>query len=159
MSVSTRLAAYQKRFKALKNPTADSDWKRFEQSLVLPRCYGERYQFDYLMVTAQGIPGIGAQPERQRARSAPSASCRSCRQPAELGVGDIHQAEANVHGGIKYMRKLIDTYFDDADFDETNRTLFAFARPTTPAPAASPSCARKPRRKDWIPTSGSTTSN
>ena len=27
----------------------------------------------------------------------------------ELGVGDIHQAEANVHGGIKYMRKLIDT--------------------------------------------------
>jgi membrane-bound lytic murein transglycosylase MltF len=45
----------------------------------------------------------------------------------ELGVGDITQTEANVHGGIKYMRRLIDVYFPDAHFDETNRTLFAFA--------------------------------
>ena len=40
---------------------------------------------------------------------------------------DIHLAEPNVHGGIKYMRHLIDYYFRDANFDEQNRTLFAFA--------------------------------
>lgn len=127
MSVSTRLAAYQKRFKALKNPTADSDWKRFEQSLQFFKVYGERYQFDYLMVTAQGFQESGL---NQNAKSQVGAVGIMQIMPAtgkELGVGDIHQAEANVHGGIKYMRKLIDTYFDDADFDETNRTLFAFA--------------------------------
>ena len=44
-----------------------------------------------------------------------------------FAVGDIHLAEPNVHGGIKYMRHLIDYYFRDANFDEQNRTLFAFA--------------------------------
>ena len=127
MSISTRLAAYQKRIKALKNPTAESDWQRFEQSLQFFKTYGERYHFDYLMVTAQGFQESGL---NQNAKSHVGAIGIMQIMPAtgkELGVGDIHQAEANVHGGIKYMRKLIDTYFADADFDETNRTLFAFA--------------------------------
>jgi membrane-bound lytic murein transglycosylase MltF len=45
----------------------------------------------------------------------------------ELGVGDITLAEPNVHGGVKYMRRLMDRYFRDADLDQQNRTLFAFA--------------------------------
>ena len=45
----------------------------------------------------------------------------------EMGVGNIAQAEANVHAGAKYMRTLLDVYLKDADFDEQNRTLFAFA--------------------------------
>jgi membrane-bound lytic murein transglycosylase MltF len=45
----------------------------------------------------------------------------------ELGVGDIHQPEPNIHGGAKYMDQLMSKYFPDAKFDEQNRTLFAFA--------------------------------
>jgi membrane-bound lytic murein transglycosylase MltF len=45
----------------------------------------------------------------------------------ELGVGDINKAEPNVHGGTKYMRILLDRYFKAANFDQQNRTLFAFA--------------------------------
>ena len=46
---------------------------------------------------------------------------------AELKVGDIRQAEANIHAGTKYMDQLMTRYFSDAKFDEQNRTLFAFA--------------------------------
>ena len=46
---------------------------------------------------------------------------------ASMKVGDIHQADPNVHAGAKYMLELIDKYFPDARFDEQNRTLFAFA--------------------------------
>ena len=46
---------------------------------------------------------------------------------AELKVGDIRIAEANVHAGAKYMDRLMTRYLPDATFDETNRTLFAFA--------------------------------
>ena len=46
---------------------------------------------------------------------------------AELKVGDIRQAEPNIHAGIKYMDQLMTRYFKDAKFDEQNRTLFAFA--------------------------------
>jgi membrane-bound lytic murein transglycosylase MltF len=126
-SVSQRLVAYQKRMKALKNPTAESDWQRFEKAVEFFKIYGERYQFDYLMVTAQGFQESGL---NQNAKSHVGAIGIMQIMPAtgkELGVGDIKQAEANVHGGIKYMRQLIDRYFPDADFDETNRTLFAFA--------------------------------
>jgi membrane-bound lytic murein transglycosylase MltF len=46
---------------------------------------------------------------------------------AELRVGDIRVAEANVHGGAKYMDQLMTRYFTDAKFDDANRSLFAFA--------------------------------
>jgi membrane-bound lytic murein transglycosylase MltF len=45
----------------------------------------------------------------------------------ELKVGDIRIAESNVHGGAKYMDRLMTNYLRDATFDGTNRTLFAFA--------------------------------
>ena len=44
-----------------------------------------------------------------------------------MQVGDIKKAEANIHAGAKYLDQLIATYFPDADLDEENRTLFAFA--------------------------------
>jgi membrane-bound lytic murein transglycosylase MltF len=45
----------------------------------------------------------------------------------ELKVGDISIAENNIHGGAKYMDQLMTLYFKDANFTETERTLFAFA--------------------------------
>jgi membrane-bound lytic murein transglycosylase MltF len=44
-----------------------------------------------------------------------------------MKVGDIGKTEPNVHAGSKYMDQLITTYFPDAELDEANRTLFAFA--------------------------------
>jgi membrane-bound lytic murein transglycosylase MltF len=46
---------------------------------------------------------------------------------AELKVGDIRIAEPNVHAGAKYMDWLMTKYLPDSHFDETDRTLFAFA--------------------------------
>ena len=46
---------------------------------------------------------------------------------AELKVGDTHGVESNIHGGAKYMDRLMSRYFKDAKFSETDRTLFAFA--------------------------------
>jgi len=46
---------------------------------------------------------------------------------ASLNVGDIRQVDANIHAGTKYMRTMLDTYFSDAQLDDLNRNLFAFA--------------------------------
>ena len=45
----------------------------------------------------------------------------------ELKVGDIHQTEANIHGGVKYIRFMIDTYYKNEPMDDVNKVLFAFA--------------------------------
>jgi membrane-bound lytic murein transglycosylase MltF len=44
-----------------------------------------------------------------------------------MKVGDIGQTEPNVHAGAKYMDQPMETYFPDAELDDVNRTLFAFA--------------------------------
>ena len=44
-----------------------------------------------------------------------------------VGIPDITTVENNIHAGTKYMRYIVDHYFDDPTIDEVNRTLFAFA--------------------------------
>ena len=45
----------------------------------------------------------------------------------QMKVGDIHQKEANIHGGVKYIRFMVDKYFANEPMDDTNKLLFAFA--------------------------------
>jgi hypothetical protein len=37
---------------------------------------------------------------------------------ADLRVGDIHETEPNVHGGVKYIRLLINDYFKDEPINQ-----------------------------------------
>jgi membrane-bound lytic murein transglycosylase MltF len=45
----------------------------------------------------------------------------------DLKVGDIKQLEPNIHGGVKYVRFMIDQYFADEPMDRLNKGLFTFA--------------------------------
>ncbi len=44
-----------------------------------------------------------------------------------VGIPDIHNVEPNVHAGVKYLRFLVNQYFDEPGIDRMNRHLFAFA--------------------------------
>jgi len=44
-----------------------------------------------------------------------------------MQVGDIHQEDANIHAGVKYIRFMVDKYFANEPMDDTNKILFAFA--------------------------------
>ena len=44
-----------------------------------------------------------------------------------VGIPDISTEENNIHAGTKYLRYIVDHYFDDPEIDEVNRTLFALA--------------------------------
>jgi len=44
-----------------------------------------------------------------------------------VNIADIHLVEPNIHAGVKYLRYLVDQYFDDPQIDATNRLLLAFA--------------------------------
>jgi membrane-bound lytic murein transglycosylase MltF len=125
--LEVRMKQYYARIKKLKNPTADAERKRFEGTLVLFRKYGAQYQFDPLMLAAQGYQESQL---NQKARSHVGAVGIMQVMPAtgkEMKVGDIRVAAPNVHAGVKYMDQLMTRYLRDAKFDDTNRTLFAFA--------------------------------
>ncbi len=122
-----RLAQYMKKIKQIQNPSGGEDAKRFERTIALFRKYGAQYDFDPLMMAAQGFQESRLD---QNAKSHVGAIGVMQVMPAtgkELGVGDIRQLEANVHAGVKYMDQLMSRYFKNAKFDEQNRALFAFA--------------------------------
>ena len=111
----------------LRNPTEAAERKRFDQMMALFDKYGQQYRFDPLMLAAQGYQESRL---NQAARSRVGAIGVMQVMPAtgeELRVGDIRLTEPNIHAGAKYMDRLMSTFFADAQFDETNRTLFAFA--------------------------------
>jgi membrane-bound lytic murein transglycosylase MltF len=118
---------YTKRVRELKDATGSDDYKRFEGLLALFKTYGEKYDFDPLILAAQGYQESQL---NQNAKSPVGAVGIMQVMPAtgkELKVGDVYIAENNIHAGTKYMDQLMTKYFPDAKFTETNRTLFAFA--------------------------------
>jgi len=122
-----RLKQSMRRVRELQDPTKTSDWKRFEQTIALFRRYGDRYDFDPLMLAAQGYQESQL---RQDARSHVGAIGVMQLMPAtgaEMKVGDIQVIEPNIHAGAKYMDMLMTKYFPDAHFSQGNRPLFAFA--------------------------------
>ena len=123
----SRMKQYYSRVKQLKDPTGSAERKRFEDTMALFSKYGEKYRFDPLMLSAQGYQESQLD---QKAKSHVGAVGIMQLMPAtgaELKVGDINIAESNVHAGTKYMDQLMTKYLPDAKFDDTNRTLFAFA--------------------------------
>jgi membrane-bound lytic murein transglycosylase MltF len=123
----SRMKQYYSRVKQLKDPTGAAERKRFEDTLALFRKFGGQYRFDPLMLAAQGYQESQLD---QNAKSHVGAVGIMQLMPAtgaEMRVGDIKVAASNVHAGAKYMDQLMGKYLSDAHFDETNRTLFAFA--------------------------------
>ena len=125
--VAERIKHYMSRVKQIKNSTGTAQWKRFEQTLALFEKYGQKYNFDALMLAAQGFQESQLD---QNARSPKGAIGVMQIMPAtgaELRVGDIQKMEPNIHAGAKYMDQLMARTFPDANFSEVDRSLFAFA--------------------------------
>jgi len=124
---ASRLKEYMKRIKHIKDPTGSAELKRFEQMVALFEKYGKKYNFDPLMLTAQGYQESEL---NQKARSHRGAIGVMQVMPAigrEMKVGDIRIVEPNIQAGTKYMDQLMSKFFPDNRFDADNRTLFAFA--------------------------------
>jgi len=124
---AARLAQHYKRIKQIKDPTDSKDRRRFDETIDVFRKYGKEYNFDPLMLAAQGFQESQL---NQQAKSHVGAIGIMQVMPAtgaELKVGDITVAESNIHAGAKYMDVLLTQYFKDAKFSELDRTLFAFA--------------------------------
>jgi membrane-bound lytic murein transglycosylase MltF len=120
---------YLKNTQWVRGAASGKDLKRFDQTVDFFRKYSEKYNFDYLMMVAQGYQESQL---NQSVRSSAGAVgimqlLPSTAADPAVGIKNIHKAEPNVHAGIKYMRWIVDNYFDDEDLDPRQQTLFAFA--------------------------------
>ena len=105
-----------------------TEMQRFNKLVGLFEKYAKVYDFDYLMLMAQGFQESRL---KQSARSHAGAVGVMQIMPstaAELGIKDVaSSAERNIEAGSKYLRLVSDIYLDDPAILPENRTLLSFA--------------------------------
>jgi len=124
---NAKFREYLKSTKYVKNATSQAELAKLLRTIQLFQKYATMYDFDWLMLAAQGYQESGLDQDVKSKVGAVGVMQVMPDTGKELGVGDIRQLEPNIHAGTKYLRGLIDRYFPDAHFDPLNRCLFAFA--------------------------------
>jgi membrane-bound lytic murein transglycosylase MltF len=114
--------------KFVKSATSEAERKKFLALSEYFQKYSDQYELDYLLMVAQGYQESQLD---QDVKSPVGAIGVMQVMPAtgkELNVGDIRQAEANIHAGVKYFRFMMDQYFkDEPKMNRLNKGLMTFA--------------------------------
>ena len=118
---------YLKSTKYVKNATTQEEYAKLLRMIQMFQKYGAQYDFDWLMLAAQGYQESRLDQSVKSRVGAVGVMQVMPSTGRELEVGDIRQTEANIHAGTKYLRYVLDRYFADAELDGLNRQLFAFA--------------------------------
>ena len=111
------------------NSLSEEARKRYEATIEFIRRYADKYDFDWLMIAAQGYQESKLD---QSKRSQVGAIGIMQVMPAtaadrNVDIDNIDDAEHNVHAGVKYLRFLREQYFSDKEIDPLDRVLFSFA--------------------------------
>ena len=101
----------------------------FQETIDIIRRRAGQYEFDWLMIAAQGYQESRLD---QAKRSLAGAIGIMQVLPAtaadpNVNVQDIEQAENNVDAGTKYLRFLRDRYFSDPGLEPLDSVLFSLA--------------------------------
>jgi membrane-bound lytic murein transglycosylase MltF len=126
------------------NATAPGEEEKFLETIDFIRRYAADYGFDATLIAAQGYQESGLD---QSVRSAVGAigimqvMPDTARDP-NVAIPDIEMADRNVEAGVKYLRHLRDSYFDDPEITPFDQACFTFA-----AYNAGPGNIRKARER------------
>jgi membrane-bound lytic murein transglycosylase MltF len=120
---------YQQNTKWVKDSTTSAEIKKFKAYVESFKKYVAEYNFDYLMLAAQGYLGIDARPESEKQswgggnHAGNSQLC--CGSP--VNIPSVADADNNIHAGAKMLHDIQQRYFDDLGLDLANKTLMTFA--------------------------------
>ena len=120
---------YYENKKFMKNATSKEEIKKFQSYVKYFQKYAAEYNFDYLMLAAQGYQESMLQQERVSPRGAvgimqvlPQYAAAS-----PINIPNVRQAEPNIHAGAKMLAQITKTYFNDPAITPMDKTLLTFA--------------------------------
>jgi membrane-bound lytic murein transglycosylase MltF len=125
---NTLMRRYLQNTKWVTNPTTKAQLDAFNQTVVFFKKYASQYDFDYLLVVAQGYQESML---NQAARHDGAVGIMQVKPAiaaaAPISIPDVATAENNIHAGVKLLHTISDTYFNDPKIDPMNRLLLTFA--------------------------------
>lgn len=126
---NTVLRRYLQNTKWIKNSTSSAEIKKFSEYVGYFKEYASEYNFDYLMIAAQGyqeslldqskrspVGAVGVMQVIPKYAAAPPISVRN-----------VNTADQNILAGVRMLNNYTQTYFNDPGIDQVNKTLFTFA--------------------------------
>jgi membrane-bound lytic murein transglycosylase MltF len=126
---NTIIQRYLKNTRWIKDSTSPQELAKFKTLVAFFQKYAKEYDFDYLMLAAQGFQESGL---NQNARN-PSGAVGIMQvlpkyaTAPPISVPNVLEAEGNIHAGAKMMRTMADQYFNEPAITPLNRTLMVFA--------------------------------
>jgi membrane-bound lytic murein transglycosylase MltF len=126
---STLLRRYLQSTKWVKNSTSAEEMKKFQTNLELFQKYAGEYNFDYLMIAAQGYQESLLDQSKKNPSGAVGIMQVIPKNAAAspISIPNVATPDGNIHAGVKMLRNIEDTYFNDPKIDPVNKTLFVFA--------------------------------
>jgi membrane-bound lytic murein transglycosylase MltF len=121
------LQKYLKSTKYAKEATSKDEIAKFERTIEFFRKYGDRYDMDFLLMMAQGYQESQLNQEAKSPVGAIGVMQVMPPTGKDMNVGDITQIEPNIHAGVKYMRFMMDQFYENEPMDRLNKGLFTFA--------------------------------
>jgi membrane-bound lytic murein transglycosylase MltF len=103
--------------------------KKFQEYVQYFQKYAQEYDFDYLMLVAQGYQESLLDQSRKNPSGAVGIMQVIPRYAAAppISISNVDRAENNIQAGAKMLRNIAETYFNDDKLDATNKTLMVFA--------------------------------
>jgi membrane-bound lytic murein transglycosylase MltF len=126
---NTVLRRYLQNTKYVKNSTNKAELEKFRNYVAYFKKYGEQYDFDYLMLAAQGYQESLLDQSRRSTSGAVGIMQVIPKYAAAkpINIKDVSNAQNNIQAGAKMLRHIQDTYFNDSDLDPLNKMLLSFA--------------------------------
>jgi membrane-bound lytic murein transglycosylase MltF len=126
---NTVTARYLSHIKWVKDAIAGEDLEHFEQMVRLFRTYGNKYDFPYLLLAAQGYQESGLKPGlRSKAGAVGVMQIKpSTAAAAPIDIRGIDKIDRNIEAGAKYLRYMVTHYYGHEPMDQITRGLFALA--------------------------------
>lgn len=128
--INVLLQKYLKSTRYVKNATAQKEMQKYHDAMELFKKYGDQYNFDHLMLLAQGYQESGLEQSAKSPRGAVGIMqlLPSTAEGPPIGIQNVDTSEENnVHAGVKYLRWLADNFVNEPQIDAKNRTLMVFA--------------------------------
>lgn len=122
------LRRYLQNTKWVKDSISPEELRKFRMDLAFFQKYAGEYDFDYLMIAAQGYQ----ESLPDQAKRNPSGAVGIMQvipkyaAASPINIPNVTTAETNIHAGVKMLRNIEDTYFNDPKIDRLNKTLFVF---------------------------------
>jgi membrane-bound lytic murein transglycosylase MltF len=126
---NTLLRRYLQNTKWVKNSTSSEEMKKFRANLALFQQYAGEYDFDYLMITAQAYQESLLDQSKRNPSGAVGIMQVIPKYAAAppINIPNVSHTGDNIHAGVKMLRNIETTYFNDPKITPLNKTLFVFA--------------------------------